>query len=150
MKTKENGENIYKMLNVWLRNCRCILAFMKKEINDTNRERPERKYLESIWATLNGIFMNNKGPCHILKGRTFFFITVTKTFIKQITWNTILYHLHAPPAINYGKLFVLFFLIFPAPTPLLFFFWFAIDDSLRNKNNTVTAPFHLLISLMST
>ena len=38
MKTKENGENIYKMLNAWLRNCRSILAFMKKEIKDTKRE----------------------------------------------------------------------------------------------------------------
>ena len=38
MKTKENGENIYKMVNAWLRNCRSILAFMKKEIKDTKRE----------------------------------------------------------------------------------------------------------------
>ena len=38
MKTKENGENIYKMLNAWLRNCRGILAFMKKEIEYTKRE----------------------------------------------------------------------------------------------------------------
>ena len=30
MKTKENGENIYKVLNAWLRNYRSILAFMKK------------------------------------------------------------------------------------------------------------------------
>ena len=37
-KTKENGENTYKMLNVWLRNYRSILAFMKKEIMDTKRE----------------------------------------------------------------------------------------------------------------
>ena len=38
MKTKENEENIYKMLKPWLRNCRSILAFMKNEINDTKRE----------------------------------------------------------------------------------------------------------------
>ena len=38
MKTKENEENIYKMLNAWLKNCRNILAFMKKEIKDTKRE----------------------------------------------------------------------------------------------------------------
>ena len=38
MKTKENGEKIYKMVNAWLRNCRSILAFMKKEIKDTKRE----------------------------------------------------------------------------------------------------------------
>ena len=37
-KTKENGENTYKMLNVWLRDYRSILAFMKKEIMDTKRE----------------------------------------------------------------------------------------------------------------
>ena len=42
---KENGENKYKMLNAWLRNCRSILAFMKKEINDTKRE-TGRKCLE--------------------------------------------------------------------------------------------------------
>ena len=39
MKTKENGKNIYKMLNAWLRNFRSILVFMKKEIKDTKRER---------------------------------------------------------------------------------------------------------------
>ena len=38
MKTNANGENIYKILNAWLRNCRSILAFMKKEIKDTKRE----------------------------------------------------------------------------------------------------------------
>ena len=38
MKTKENGEIIYKILNAWLRNCRSILAFMKKEIKNTKRE----------------------------------------------------------------------------------------------------------------
>ena len=38
MKTKENGENIYKMLNAWLRNCRGNLAFMKTEIKHTKRE----------------------------------------------------------------------------------------------------------------
>ena len=44
MKTKENGENIYKMLNTWLRNCRSILVFMEKEIKYTQRE-TERKML---------------------------------------------------------------------------------------------------------
>ena len=38
MKTKENGESIYKMLNAWPRNCRKILAFIKKEITDTKGE----------------------------------------------------------------------------------------------------------------
>ena len=38
MKTTENGENIYKMPNAWLRNCRSILAFKKKKIRDTKRE----------------------------------------------------------------------------------------------------------------
>ena len=47
--TKKNGENIYKILKAWLRNCRSIPDFMKKEIKDTKRERerPEGKYLES-------------------------------------------------------------------------------------------------------
>ena len=38
LKKTENGENIYKVLNAWLRNCRSILAFMKKKIKDTKRE----------------------------------------------------------------------------------------------------------------
>ena len=38
MKTKENRENIYKMLNAWLRNCRGNLAFMEKDIKHTRRE----------------------------------------------------------------------------------------------------------------
>ena len=49
---KGNGENICKMLKAWLRNCRSILAFMKKEIKDTK---------------------NNKGPSHTLKGRPSYF-----------------------------------------------------------------------------
>ena len=47
MKTKENGEKIWKIPNAWLRNYRSILAFMKKEITDTKGERPEGKCLES-------------------------------------------------------------------------------------------------------
>ena len=74
------------------------------------RERSEGKYLESSWPVFNGIFMNNKGPNHSLKDRRFFFITFAKKFIIQITWNTILYHWHASPAVNYGKLLVLFFI----------------------------------------
>ena len=102
MKTKETGENIYKMLNTWLRNFRSILAFMKKEIKDTKSEIPEGKCLESSWAVFNSIFMNNKVPSHTLEGLTFFFIIFVKKFIIQITWNLILYHWHASPAINYG------------------------------------------------
>ena len=37
MKTKENGEDIHKMPKAWLRNCKSTLAFMKKEIKDTER-----------------------------------------------------------------------------------------------------------------
>ena len=44
MKTKENGENVYKMLNAWLRNCRSIVAFMKMEIKDTKRDRKENAW----------------------------------------------------------------------------------------------------------
>ena len=35
---KENGGNIYKMRNAWLKNCKSILAFMKK-IKDTKSEK---------------------------------------------------------------------------------------------------------------
>ena len=49
MKTKENGENIYKMLKIWLMNCRSILGFMKKEIKDTKRERDQR---ENAWRAV--------------------------------------------------------------------------------------------------
>ena len=144
MKTKENGENIYKFLNAWLRNCRSIFAFMKKEIKDTKGDRPEGKYLESSWAVFNSILVNIKGPSHTLKGRRFFFITFAGKFIIQITWNSILYHWHPPPAINYCKLLVLFFfLIVTVPTSFSFFFWFAPDDSLRENNKNLTAPLHL-------
>ena len=137
MKTKENGEKIYKALNAWLRNSKSILAFMKKEIKDTKGERAAGKCLESSWTVFNSIFMNNMRPSHTLKGRTFFSITFAKTFVIQITWNSILYHWHASPAINYGKLLLLFFfLIFPTPTFFSFFFWFAPDDSLRENNKT--------------
>ena len=125
MKTKENVENICKMLNAWSRNSRSILGFMKKEKKDIKKERPEGKSLESSWAVFNSIFMNNKGPSHTLKGRTFFFIIFAKTFITQMISNSILYHWHASPAISYGKLLVLalfFFKIFPVPTSFSFFF----------------------------
>ena len=53
MKTKENGENIYKMLNAWLKNFRSILAFMKKEIKDTEKERErESDRKENAWRTV--------------------------------------------------------------------------------------------------
>ena len=83
-KRKKMGKT-YKMLNAWLRNCRNILAFMKKEIKDIKTEKPQGKCLESSWAVFNKIFMNNKEPSHILKGHTFFFITFTEKFITQIT-----------------------------------------------------------------
>ena len=73
MKTKENGENIYKMLNVWLRNCRSIFAFMKMGIKDTKRETERKMHREQL-SLFNSTFMNNKEPNHTLKCRTFFFI----------------------------------------------------------------------------
>ena len=123
------GEIIYNMLNTWLKNCRSILAFRG---NKTYKERG-RDQKESSWAVFNSIFMNNRRPSNTLKGRAFFFITFAKKFIIQITWNLILFHWHTSPAINYGKLLVLFFLkIFPAPTTFSFFFFsFAPDYSLR-------------------
>ena len=72
---------------------------------EKDRERPRGKCLESSWSVFNSIFMNNKGSSHTLK----FFITFAKTFILQITWNTIPDHWHVSPAVNYGKLLVLFF-----------------------------------------
>ena len=38
MKKEENRENIYKMLNAWLRNCISLRALIKKEKNDTKKE----------------------------------------------------------------------------------------------------------------
>ena len=139
MKTKKNGRNIYKMLNAWLRNCRRILAFRG------NKRYKGRDWKNNAWRAVEQFlivfFINNERPSHILKGHTFFFITFVKKFIIQITCNAILYHWHASPAINYGKLLVLFFLkIFPAPTTFSFFFCFAPDDRLRENNNTLTAP----------
>ena len=106
MKTKENGGgggNIYKMLNVWLRNCSSILAFMKKEIKNTKRETRREMLGEQFLIVLLWTISDRKD-------RTFFFITFAKRFIIQLTWNTILYHWYASPAINYVKLLVLFFI----------------------------------------
>ena len=36
--TKENGKNIYEMMNASLKNYRSILAFMRKEIKNTKRK----------------------------------------------------------------------------------------------------------------
>ena len=47
MKTKEN-ENIYKLLNAWPRNCRSILAFMKKG----NKRYKERDQKENAWKAV--------------------------------------------------------------------------------------------------
>ena len=48
MKTKVKGENIYKMLNAWLRNCRSILSFMKKEIKDTKRKTRKKIFAQML------------------------------------------------------------------------------------------------------
>ena len=144
MKTKENAENINKILNAWLRNSRSILTFMKKEIKDTKRETGRKVPWEQL-SSFNNIFINNKEPSHTLKDRAFFLASFAKRFIIQITWNTILSHRHGPPAINYGKHLVeFFFKIFPAVTPFSFFFLFAPDDSLRENSETLTAPLHLM------
>ena len=137
MKTKENAEDIYKILNAWLRCCRRILAFMKKVIMDIERETRRIILVEQL-SRFYSIFMNNKGSDDSLKGRTFFFITFDKKIIIQITCNTILYHWHASPPINYGRLLGLFwnicnseimfyFEIFPAPTSFSVFFFFFFD-----------------------
>ena len=46
MKTKENGGNICKMLNAWLRNCRSILAFRG------NKAYKERDRKENVWRAV--------------------------------------------------------------------------------------------------
>ena len=80
---KENGRNICKMLNAWLRSCRSILAFRR------NKGYKERDRKEDAWRVVEQflivLFIKNKGPSHTLKGPTFFFITFTKTFFIQIT-----------------------------------------------------------------
>ena len=57
MKTKENFENIYKIMNAWLRNCRTILAFIEK---DTKRERErdrEEKMVEEQLISFLVVFL---------------------------------------------------------------------------------------------
>ena len=123
MNTKENGENIYKMLNACFRNSRSILPFMKKEMKDTKRERPEGKCLGSSWVIFYSIFMNNEGPSHTLKARTFFFITFAKNFIIRITWNSILYiDTRLLQWIMVNSLFFSFFKYFPYPRTFPFSF----------------------------
>ena len=48
MKTKGNGENIYKRMNALLRNCRCIFAFIKKG----KKRYKERDREENAWRTV--------------------------------------------------------------------------------------------------
>ena len=43
---KENGEIIYKILNVWLRNCKSIFAFRG------NRAYKERNQKENAWTAV--------------------------------------------------------------------------------------------------
>ena len=58
IKTKENGENIYKIMNAWLRNCRSILVFMKKGIKDTKRERERvRDRKENAWRKVESFLI---------------------------------------------------------------------------------------------
>ena len=131
-------KHMFQWKNVW-KNCRRIFAFRgNKGYKDRDRKNNAWRAVEQILIVF---FINNEGPSHALKGHTFFFIIFVKKFIIQITWNVILYHWHASPAINYGKILVLFFLkIFPVPTTFFFFFCFAPDDSSRENNKTLTAP----------
>ena len=46
-------------MNAWLRNCRNILAFMKKEINDTKRL-TGWKMLGEKMSSFYSIFVNNQ------------------------------------------------------------------------------------------
>ena len=125
MRTKENRENIYKMLNAWLRNSRSILAFMKKD------EYKEWDRRENAWRAVEQFLI--------------VFLCWLITFIIQITWNTILYDFHVTPAINYGKLLVLFFFkTLPELTSFSFFFWFTPDDGLRENNSTSSSDESLL------
>ena len=52
MKTKENEENIYKIMNTWLRDCRSILAFMKKGRERERERERERDQEENISRTV--------------------------------------------------------------------------------------------------
>ena len=77
---KENGENIYKMLIAWLRNCRSILAFRG------NKEYKKRYRKENAWRAVEQfVIAFLQGPSHTLKGRIFFFMTFAEKFIIQIT-----------------------------------------------------------------
>ena len=74
--------------------------YLYEKGNKGYKERTEGKCLDSSWAVFISIFMDNKGRRHTLKGRTFFFIIFADKFIIRITWNAILYHWPASPAIN--------------------------------------------------
>ena len=88
MKTKENGGNIYKMMNVWLSNCRIIFAFIKTEIKDIKRETGTKMLGEQLTSfnTINtiNIFINHQRPSHTLKGRTFFFAFSLKSWLNKL------------------------------------------------------------------
>ena len=119
MKRKENGENICKMLNAGFRNSKSILAFMKKEIKDTKRE-TGRKMLGEQFSK---VFLRTIRDQAILwKVVHVSSLLSLKRLIIQITWNSILYHWNASPAINYGKLLVLFFFLNISRAQVLFLF----------------------------
>ena len=50
MKTKENGEDIYKMLNAWLSYCRSIIVFMQK-VNKGYIEKTRKKTLGQMLSS---------------------------------------------------------------------------------------------------
>ena len=66
MKTKTNGENIYKTVNAWLRNFRSILAFLKKEIKDTKRQ-TGRKMLGEQLSSFHSSKFNTFGKKFIIQ-----------------------------------------------------------------------------------
>ena len=63
MKTRENGENIYKMPNAWLRNCRSILVFRG---NKAYKERDQKENTWRVAEQFSIVFLSRKRDQAIL------------------------------------------------------------------------------------
>ena len=85
-------------------------VFYEKENKGYKREKDQK---ENAWRAgeqfLIVFLCTTRDQAILWKAVHFSSLLFAEKFIIQITWNSILYHWHASPAINYGKCLVLFF-----------------------------------------
>ena len=135
-KRKKMGKT-HKMLNAWLRKCRSILTFRgNKAYKERDQKENAWRAVEQFWIVFLSIIRDQA----ILWKAAYFslLLSLKSSLAIQITWNAILFHWHASPAINYVKLLVVFFF---KTFPHLQLFPFSFDLLLmRETNKALTAP----------